>query len=448
MRKLILAGLLASLLAGCVPDKQRAEQRLRESGELTVLTRLAPNTYFYESENGPPDGFEYALTQELAREVGVPVRYELFDSVPELLAAAERGEGDIVIPRLSRRKGEEARFIHGPDYLLVRQEVVCRRGQPMPRDVAALTTRSILVLDGGSAEDSLNRLKADHPELNWFVTRDLSHDQILEKVWDGTVDCTVADSNVVALLRPHYPELRVAFRLPGQQRLAWILRPGDLDLLAYLHDWFSDLERDRRLPSLRDRYFGGNPPFDYVDIKVFRARIDTRLPRYRDVFIEAGEASGIDWMLLAAQAYQESHWNYRAKSPTGVRGIMMLTQPTAKEVGVTDRLDPAQSITGGARYLAKILEAIPAEIEPEDRVWFALAAYNVGLGHVEDARVLTRRQRRDPDRWNDVQQFLPYLSRPEYYRELDNGFARGSEPVHYVRRIRSYHSILVKRLRG
>jgi membrane-bound lytic murein transglycosylase F len=150
----------------------------------------------------------------------------------------------------------------------------------------------------------------------------------------------------------------------------------------------------------------------------------------------------MDWHLLAAVAYQESHWNPKAKSPTGVRGLMMLTLSTAKEMNVENRLDAAQSLKGGAAYLLKLKARLPQRILDPDRTLFALAAYNVGFGHLEDARVLTVRAGKNPDHWEDVRAHLPLLSKKEFYSTVKYGYARGGEPVLYVDNIQYYKTYL------
>ena len=177
--------------------------------------------------------------------------------------------------------------------------------------------------------------------------------------------------------------------------------------------------------------------------KRFLRHVRDRLPALRDHFKEAGLFYSADWRLLAAIGYQESHWRADAVSPTGVRGIMMLTRATARQVGVTDRLDPRQSIDGGTRYIRQIKAKIPRRIEEPDRTWLALAAYNVGFGHLEDARILTQRAGRDPDRWSDVKQYLPLLADPAWHKLTRHGFARGHEPVRYVENVRRYHDTLI-----
>ena len=142
-------------------------------------------------------------------------------------------------------------------------------------------------------------------------------------------------------------------------------------------------------------------------------------------------------------SYQESHWNPRAVSPTGVRGLMMITLTTAKQLGVKNRMDPEQSINGGAKYFQKVFKRIPSEIPEPDRTWFTLAAYNIGWGHVEDARKITLTQGGDADRWVDVKERLPLLRQRKYYKSTRYGYARGDEPVQYVDNIRRYYETLV-----
>jgi membrane-bound lytic murein transglycosylase F len=184
------------------------------------------------------------------------------------------------------------------------------------------------------------------------------------------------------------------------------------------------------------------------DRKVFVKHLKTRLPKYRKHFKKAAKQEKLPWKLLAAQAYQESHWNRRAKSPTGVRGIMMLTRRTAASLGIKNRLDPEKSIHGGAKYLARMQKRIPRAVVKTDRTLFALGAYNVGFGHIQDARILARRKNKNPNRWGDMTKVLPLLSQKKYYKSLRYGYARGHEPVKYVERIRAYHSLLKQRTTG
>ncbi|MCW2483266.1 membrane-bound lytic murein transglycosylase MltF, partial [Candidatus Symbiopectobacterium sp. NZEC135] len=199
---------------------------------------------------------------------------------------------------------------------------------------------------------------------------------------------------------------------------------------------FSQTVEDGTLARLEEKYLGHVGEFDYVDTRTFLSAIDNTLPDLQPLF--AKYASDIDWKLLAAISYQESHWNPLATSPTGVRGLMMLTRNTAESLNVTDRLDPEQSISGGARYLAHMMEKMPESIPEDEKIWFALASYNMGYAHLLDARKLTEKQKGNPDSWADVKVRLPMLSQKRYYAQTTYGYARGHEAYNYVENIRRY----------
>jgi membrane-bound lytic murein transglycosylase F len=168
------------------------------------------------------------------------------------------------------------------------------------------------------------------------------------------------------------------------------------------------------------------------------------LPRFRREFVAAQELTGIDWRLLAALAWQESQWDPLATSPTGVRGMMMLTEDTADRLKVKNRLDAAESIRAGARYLADLIEQLPPSVPEPDRTWLALAAYNLGMGHLNGARHFAVGLKRDPNSWYEMKQVLPLLARPEYYKRLKSGRARGGEAVILVENVRTYYGVLAR----
>ncbi|MCD4596361.1 membrane-bound lytic murein transglycosylase MltF, partial [Proteus mirabilis] len=196
------------------------------------------------------------------------------------------------------------------------------------------------------------------------------------------------------------------------------------------------LSQDDVLARLEEKYFGHVGSFDYFDTLSFITAIDSILPNYQPLFEKYAET--FDWRLLAAMAWQESHWDPHATSPTGVRGLMMLTRPTASSMGITDRLDPEESIKGGAQYLKHLLSRLPDTIPDDEKIWFALAAYNMGYGHMLDARKLTEQQGANPNSWLDVKARLPLLSQKKYYLDLPYGYARGHEAYRYVENIRRY----------
>jgi membrane-bound lytic murein transglycosylase F len=226
-------------------------------------------------------------------------------------------------------------------------------------------------------------------------------------------------------------------------QLAWLVPAPDDALRSRLDAFLARAQKSGLVARLAHRYFEHAGEVRRVDAGVFQERMRSTLPEYRKLFLEAQEATGVEWRLLAAVAYQESQWEPLATSETGVRGFMQITEETARHLGV-DRLDPRASILGAARYLQDIKSRLPARIAEPDKTWLALAAFNIGMGHLEDARVLAQRQKLNPDLWQDVKQALPLLALPEHYMSAKLGYARGGMPVAFVDRVRGYYDILLR----
>ncbi len=414
---------------------------LKDAGELVVVSRESDTTW-YEGKNGPA-GPEYEYMESFADYLGLDLRFDIRENDLAVLNAVNENEAHLSAAGITRDPWLEAQgYVFGPEYQQVDQQVVCRRNQGrLPANLELLTEKELVVIEDSSQEAYLLELQKDFPDLNWESVDEATVDDLLEQVWRREIDCTIANSHVVKIKRRLYPELQVGFTLRENQALAWILSPEWVFLAEAIETWLETIERDGRLLILQDRHYGEDE-FDYVDMRTYIRRIKSRLPKLAPLFQQAADKYGVPWTLLAAQAYQESHWNRRAKSPTGVRGIMMLTLTTAREMGVKSRLDVKQSIMGGAKYLKKLESRVPESITGSNRWWIALAAYNVGMGHVHDARRLTEELNLDPDSWLDLKGVLPLLSKKKYYKDLKYGYARGAEPVTYVRRIRNYENIL------
>lgn len=439
------------ILSACSPSQNenqkatRSLDEIKKSGKLVVLTRNAPTTW-YIGGDGEPTGPEFDMVEAYASHIGVDAEFVMKHSVKEILKGVEEAEGDLAAAGLTITKNRHKRFLFGPPYQEVTQQVVCRRDYAQPESVEELIGLDLKIIADSSYTERLEELKADYPNLNWSETEEASTEQLLYSVWKRKTDCTVADSNVVDINRRYFPELIAPFNLNRSESLGWVMSMDRSDLAASIKNWFKQYEESDRLAHMLDKYYGFFEVFDYVDTRRFIRRINQRYPKYREYFDAAAEKYDLPSLLLSAQAYQESHWRARARSPTGVRGIMMLTLNTAREMGVDNRLDPEQSIFGGAKYLARLKKSFVDEVKEPDRTWLALAAYNVGRGHLHDAQKLARKKGLDPHLWRDVKQILPLLSDKRYYRKLKYGYARGTEPVRYVRHIREYIHILENQL--
>jgi len=261
----------------------------------------------------------------------------------------------------------------------------------------------------------------------------------------GTIEFAVLTSIELSRLRRVHTDLRASLELDASTPVVWLFPSGrDRSLIDAAQGYLDDLRAGREFELLFDRHFGHLQVHDLVDVISFTRLVQERLDTLRPLFEEIALKHRLDWRFLAAVSYQESLWDPGAVSPTGVRGLMMLTNATAQSLGVSDRTDPWQSVEGGARYVLQMLERLPEDIREPDRTWMALASYNVGLGHLLDARILTRAGGADPNLWLDVMTFLPKLAQREWYQQTRYGYARGWEPVTYVQNIRSYYDWLVQ----
>lgn len=426
----------------------RSLDEIKNSGKLVVLTRNAPTTYYID-RTGNPAGPEYELVAAFAASIDVVPHFVIKNTVGDILKGFEAGEADIAAAGLTITERRGLRYRFSPTYQEITQQVVTRRDRVQPDSIDELKKLNITVIADSSYTERLEKLRTtQHPALSWNTADTRDTEQLLHDVWAGKIECTIADSNIVDINRRYYPELIAPVNLGRAQRLGWAIPPKSDGLYKAIAGWLKNFRESGRLDNWHDKHYGFFEVFDYVDTSRYIRRIDRRFPKYRDYFRQAAEKYDLPFVLLAAQGYQESHWNAMAISPTGVRGIMMLTLTTAREMGVSNRLDPKQSIFGGAKYLAKLRKSFDEKVGEPDLTFMALAAYNVGRGHVHDAQRLARRLDLSPHEWRDIKQVLPLLSEKRYYKNLRYGYARGWEPVRYVRHIREYRHVLENQLRN
>ncbi|HKI79959.1 MAG TPA: membrane-bound lytic murein transglycosylase MltF [Ignavibacteriaceae bacterium] len=429
---------------GLPESLKQLKKQISKNKKLTVFIRNSPSVY-YEGVDGPT-GFEYDLVNALADSLDMELDLKVYYNVNDVLDEIKNGEGDLASAAITITDDRENEYVFSDPYQTVQQQVIYKRGHDFPEDLADLGNFQILVGANSSYDQRLKVLKEEFPGLSWETTDELSTEQILEKVWKGEIECTVADNNLFAINQRYFPGLESALPISEEQSLAWVINDENKVLQQYVNLWLEKFESEKQLAIIRDRYYGHINIFDFVDIRAFHKRVETRLPKYKGLFKKAGKKNGIPWKLLAAQAYQESHWDPKAKSRTGVRGIMMLTENTARSLGISNRLDPVESIMGGARYLKSLERIVPDDFIEEDRIIYSLAAYNVGMGHMKDARVLAKKLGYDEMSWKGLKKALPLLSNEKYYKTLQYGYARGTEPVRYINRIQNYTEILEQKL--
>ena len=438
-KKVLFICLLIPLLFSCdEPKKPASFTRIIERGYVSVGTLFGPNSYYAQADGYA--GFEYELAKKYAEYLNVDLKIVPSYSIDELFIKLNTGEVDLLAAGLSITDKRLSRFRFAPSYEQVSQKLVFKQGKVRPRKLSDLTGK-LMVTVSSSHVENLEILKKKNNELNWLETSEFDSEELLLKILDEEIDYTIIDSNALAVNRRYYPEISIGFTIKKAEPLAWMVdKNGDDAIFASLIEFFGQVHHNGTLLALDDKYYGHIEKFNYVETRTFIRAVSTKLPKYQALFEKYGQE--IDWRLLAAISYQESHWRPHARSHTGVRGMMMLTLATAKQMGIKSRLDAEQSIRGGSKYFKRMINKMPDRIPSPDRIWFALASYNVGFGHLNDARIITQQQGGDPDRWVEVKTRLPLLQQKKYYKNTKYGYARGKEPVHYVENIRRYYDTL------
>ncbi|MGM8227340.1 membrane-bound lytic murein transglycosylase MltF [Cellvibrio sp. ARAG 10.3] len=416
-------------------------EKVLTDGQLRVISRNGPTTY-YEGPEGLT-GFEYSLVKGFADELGVDLVIQDEDSFSRIFNAVGKEQNHLAAAGITVTPARSKGVKFTRPFMKVKQQLIYNSRQPAPRSILDLMGKDLVVISESSHVERLQELRETYPELTWREEPALEMIELLEMIHKGLADYAIVDSNSYDLNRHAYPRAQTAFDISDAQDLAWAFAYSiDTSLFDAAQAYLERIEQDGTLAALTDQFYKPIVEVTTGDALLFSYRLEKRLPRWEDGLKEAAAKFDLDWQLLAAISYQESHWNPAAESRTGVRGLMMLTLAAASDMGVKDRIDPSQSIYGGAKYFRNLLDRIPARVTGDDRMYMALAAYNVGMGHLEDARVLTEIHGDDPNKWGDVRKYLPLLAKRQYYSKTKHGYARGWEPVAYVKNVRNYHKIL------
>ncbi len=458
--------LVASILEVRAPEPLAAPDDARE---LVVVIRPGPVVYF-PGPDGTMVGFDADLARLYAAEKKIPVRFVPLDSVTALLAEIETGNGHIgaggLLPLALRTMagvtaGASAKGAAAPDpgtvaasdpatsvrwtrgYYVVEPVLIYNIEGFKPANWNDLDGETVAYSDATALEPEIDAIRTLHPKVRWQQIAINSTTGLIAQVSEGARGYAIVDSLAVAVARNIYLDFEVAFPVGGKRQVAWAVPARFAGLREDLDQFLVRAKRDGTLARLVERYVPESRQFQRIDAGGLQERMQTLLPQYAALFRDAMEKTSIEWRLLAALAYQESKWDPSAISETGVRGLMQITADTARHLGIKDLLDPAQSVLGAARYLRDLKEKLPSRIQEPDRTWLALAAYNIGLGHLEDARILAQRQGLNPDHWTDVKSVLPLLALPEYYEQAKLGYARGGMPVAFVDRVRGYYDVLL-----
>jgi membrane-bound lytic murein transglycosylase F len=437
MRSIIL--FLAILLSSC---GENAQQALASPSELTILTRAGASSHALDTSNGV-SGFDHDLARLLAVELEVKSRIAVASSDADILHRLKNGEAQLAAAWQTPVDDPEIRS--SAPYFESHDVLVTHEASLPLTSIDQLADKTVHVVAGSRQEMALRQIQQKVPRLIIAASATNNELDLIEGVSTQRHEAALVNNAQFDIGSNYYPELQDSLVIGPAAPIVWLFAAGVApELITKANAFLERIQKSGEMDRLKDRYFGHVDRLTQEDSVRFIGRMRSVLPQYRGLFHSAQVSTGIDWRLLAALAYQESQWEPLATSPTGVRGMMMLTADTADHLGISNRLNAAQSINAGARYVAELRDALPASVGEPDRLWLALAAYNLGMGHLNAARYLAKTQKANPDSWFAMKKVLPLLAQPQYYNRLKSGKGRGGEAVIMVENIRIYNDILTR----
>lgn len=421
--------------------------QIRRRGLLRVITRNNAATYFIW--RGRPVGFEYELMAKFARKHELSLQMVVPHARDELLPALQDGYGDVIAASLAiTDQRRESGLAFTRPYKRREDVFVTRTGAPTIRSFSDLEGRTVAVRRSGLAWTQLDALRRAGIDFNLEAgPEQLETEDYIDRVGNADLDVTVADSYSVKVALAWRNDVVSSMALGGPVDVGWAVRVGNEDLLTELNAFIKEEYRNVEYNMLHARYFGNQ--------RRVRAHVTQRadginggtLSPYDELVQLYAARYGFDWPLIVAQMFRESRFDPKVTSQAGAQGLMQVLPVTARRFGISDLKKPENNIAAGVRMMSWLHRRMDPALPVRERIWFTLAAYNAGLGHLIDARALARELGLDGDKWFDnVEKAMLLLSKPEYYRRFRHGYVRGHEPVAYVRDIRdlydAYRSLL------
>ena len=409
-----------------------------DSGSITLITRN--NTHCYYTYREQAMGFEYDLSKEFADFLGVKLNVVIADNLEAMTSLLMNEKGHFIGASMTDLPGTRGVSL-SDGYMLIRQHIIINRKSRKIKSIEKLKGKTIHIGNGTSHYNQLEILKHNGINLKKITSKDMSEDDLIQKVAEGKIDITIAHSNVAYLNRRYHPKAIVSLPVGEKKHLKWAVKANSPKLLDKINIFFETIKKNGKFTTIYNRYYSDIDSFNYVDLNSYHKSLNKRLPRYSNIIKSAAKKYDFDWRLIAAQIYQESHFNPRARSRSNALGMMQLTSTTAESLGVTSAYDPEQNIYAGVKYLRKLYDLFD-KAEDKDRLYLALAAYNVGQGHVLDARNIAREMNLDPNKWSSLSKTLPMLKKEKYFMKAKYGYCRGTETVNYIKQIKIFYDIL------
>ncbi len=413
--------------------------KILKNGEITIITKNAAHCYYlYRDE---PMGFEYELAKSYADYLGVRLKIKIADKWKAMLPALKDGSAALIAAGIVVTPARKKEVAFSDGYMAIQPHIITHRNNAKINRLKDLSDKTIHVGQGSTYLQRLEKLRKEGAGLSIQLHEDLPAEELIQKVSDGEIEVTIAHSNIATLNRRHYPWAVMKGTIGAEQQLGWALDPNAHQLLESINSFFQTIKDNGKYDEIYNKYYGDTEDFDYIDLSAFHRRIKSRLSRYSPFIKAAAGQHDFDWLLIVAQIYQESHLNPWARSRAGAKGLMQLLPSTARSLGVKDIYNPVENINAGVQHLKNLYEHFDSA-QGQDRLLISLAAYNVGQGHIADARQLAVKMKLDPAKWSSLSKTLPLLRHKKYYKNSKYGYCRGTEPVKYTKQIMIYYDLL------
>jgi len=413
--------------------------KILKNKELTVITNNTAHCYYlYRDE---PMGFEYELANAFADYLGVRLKIKLADDLESMIPALMDGSAALIAAGMIIPPAGQKEIAISDGYMEIQHTIITHRNNLKINHPHDLAGKTVHVTKGTLYQHQLEKLRDAGTDFFIQLHEDVPAEELIQKVSERQIEVTVADSNIAILNRRHYPGAVMRGTIGEKKQLRWAVNPKARQLLVSINSFLRSIKENRKFDEIYNKYYGDRHDFDYVDLRAFHRRIKTRLSRYSPFIKAAAKKHNFDWRLIVAQIYQESHLDPWARSRSGARGLMQLLPRTARSLGVKDIHNPVENINAGVQHLRNLYDHFDSARD-EDRLQISLAAYNIGQGHIGDARNLAVKMKLNPDKWSSLEKTLPLLRYRKYYKNSKYGYCRGTEPIRYIKQIMMYYDIL------
>ncbi len=454
---LLMAGVFIVFWIGYRGGKEQADgvknrdlKQIVDSGELVALTLYSSTTYFIY--RGQEMGFQYELCAQFAQHLGLKLRVEVAHNVEDLIRRLQAGEGDIIAYPLPVTKSWSDSLRYCGEEIITHQVIVQQNNAQNPKltDVTQLIGKEIYVKPG-KYYDRLVNLNNElgggiiiHPVNNDSI----GVEDLITQVATGKIAYTVADNDVAKLNQTYYPQLSSSLSISFDQRSSWAVRKTSPLLAEAADNWFRENVTSTAYAASAKRYFEQSKHPVRSPILSLK---EGKISHFDELFRKYAREIDWDWRLLASLAYTESNFDTTVVSWAGARGLMQLMPRTAKAMGMPEgrERDPEESIKAAVKYIAHADRSLRVITDKQQRIYFVLASYNAGLGHVYDAMALAEKYGSNKQVWTDnVERFILLKSNEEYFTDpvCKNGYFRGVETFNFVREIMERYQQNYKRL--